>query len=142
MLVCQVRTDAVAEIDVLLLRLNSDTGANYDRENITGNFTTISSGGSRAQTSMAIGAIEAASSRASNFGPIDINIFGYSRTDAEKWAFSRGAAFGNVSADLDLFIQLLANRWRNPTAISSITLLPNTGPNFVSGSRFGLYGVG
>lgn len=142
MLTCQARTDVAAEADGVMLRFNGDTGANYDRQSLTGNAVTASALGSRAQISIQAGSVDAANSRAGNFSPVSVQILGYTRTDNEKWILSQSGVFGNVSADADLFVQVFAGRWRNTTAISSLTLLPLTGPNFVSGSRFGLYGVG
>lgn len=137
----QVRTDRVAEVDGTLLRCNLDTGANYDRQTLAVNNATLTGVAARAQTSIQVGLGGAANSRASNFSPFIVEILGYSRTDAEKWTISRSAVFGDVSADSDLFLHHFAGEWRNTTAISSITLLPNVGPNFVSGSRFSLYGI-
>lgn len=140
LLIAQARTSAVVEADAVLLRFNGDTAGNYDRQSLTGNSATASAGGSRAQSSIQIGSCEAANSRASNFSPVSVEIFGYTG-NGEKWILSRSAVFGNVSADADLFLQVFAGRWRSTAAITSITLLPGTGPNFVAGSEFQLYGV-
>ncbi len=141
MLVCQARSDAAAEVDNILIRFNSDSGANYDFEQLFGNAATPTSTASRATASLPFAIIEAANSRASNFAPAIGYVFGYTLSDREKWFLSNSATFGNVSADADMFVVQRSGRWRNPTAISSVSLLPGTGPNFVSGSRFQLYGV-
>lgn len=139
-LTIQGRTDVAAEADAVLIRLNGDTGGNYDQQRITANHTTLSGLASRAGTSFAVSA-DGANARASNFTASTFRIFGYTRTDAEKWAHSHTNNFGDISADTDLAITLRSHRWRNTAAITSITLLPLTGPNLVSGSRFTLYGV-
>lgn len=142
LLVCQARTDAAAEADTIQLRFNADSSAIYDRQRITGAATVVTAASARAGTADQIGVCEAASSRASNFSPVATWIFGYARTDAEKWTGSPiSVSFGDVSADTDLQIQIRGGRWRSTAAITSITLLPLTGPNFVSGSSFQLYGV-
>lgn len=140
-LICQIRTDVAAENDGILLRFNGDTAGNYDwsRLNIIG--TAVTATVARAATSIQVGLGEGANSRASNFSPTLAHIFGYTRTDNEKWVLSQNTAFGDVSADGDLILQERSGRWRSATAVSSITLLPLTGTNFVSGSRFDLYGV-
>lgn len=140
LLMAQLRTDRSAEIDAARLQFNGDTGNNYDEEHYTANSTTLSAAANIAAASMLIGATEAANSRSLNSGPLMIDIFNYTSA-AEKWVFSRSAAFGNVSAAADMFIQNFAGRWRGTGAITSLTLLPNTGPNFVSGCTFQLYGV-
>jgi len=140
-LICEARTDLAAEADNVLLRFNADSGANYDRQRLTVNNATLSGASARAGTSDQIGVCEAANSRASNFSPVQTRIYGYTRTDAEKWTLSHSASFGDVSADADLQIQFRGGRWRSTAAITSIVLLPATGTNFVSGSRFQLYGI-
>lgn len=139
-LISQLRTDRSAEIDAARLRLNGDTGSNYDEEHYTANSTTVSAAGNLAATSMLIGATEAANSRSLNSGPLIIDILNY-RSASEKWVLSNSAAFGNVSAATDLFIQNFIGRWRGTAAITSLTLIPNTGPNFVSGCTIQLYGL-
>lgn len=139
-IIAQLRTDRVAEIDAARLRFNGDSGGNYDEEHYTANSTTLSSAGNLAATSMAIGATEADSSRASNFGPLILDVLNYTSA-SEKWILTRSGAFGNVSAATDLFIQNYIGRWRSTAAITSLTLLPNIGPNFVSGSILQLYGL-
>lgn len=140
-LICQARTDNAAESDGLLLRFNGDTAANYDIQFISVNDTTVSGNGLRAQTSIQIASVEATNSRAANFSPVVVEIPGYARASVERWAISRSALFGNVSADTDQFLQLFAGRWRSTAAITSLTLLPLTGANFAAGSLFQLYGV-
>lgn len=140
-LIGEVRTDRAAEVDGTLLRFNGDGNNNYDRQIQTTNNATLSGGATRGTSSIQVGTGEGANSRASNFSPFQVEILGYSRTDAEKWLFSKSAVFGDVSADADLFIQFFSGRWRSTAAITSVTLLPGVGPNFVSGCHFQLYGV-
>lgn len=140
-LVCQARSDRATESDQVLLRFNGDTGANYDFQFITANSATVSSLATRAATSIQVGLAEAANSRAANFAPIIIFIPGYVRGGAERWILSQAGVFGDVSADTDLFMRDYRGRWRDTDPITSITILPNVGPNFVSGSRFQLYGI-
>jgi hypothetical protein len=138
---CQLRTDRVSEWDSVLLRFNSDTGANYDRQQLYTSGATLGASVSRAATSMAGAVAEAANSRASNFAPGIIFIPFYKETDAEKWIMGLGAYYGDVSADTDMLSIFRTNRWRSTVAITSITILPETGTNFVSGSKVSLYGI-
>jgi hypothetical protein len=141
LLICQARTDRAAEVDGVLIRFNGDSTAIYDRQSLTANNATLTGAAARAQTSIQIGAGEAANSRASNFSPTEATIYDYASTATEKWTLSQNANFGDVSADADLFWRSFAGRWRSTAAITSITILPNVGPNFVSGSIFQLYGI-
>lgn len=142
LLIGAVRSSVVAENDGLLMQFNADTGSNYDWQRMSVNNATLSGAVGRATTSIQVAAIEGASSRADSFSPVLAYIYLYSQASVyEKYCMSYNTFFGNVSADADMFLQLRGGRWRSTAAITSITLLPATGPNFVSGSGFQLYGV-
>jgi len=141
MLVAQVRSDQASETEGVFVRFNGDATAIYDWERLTSNSATLTGLATRADTSIQFGLGEGANSRASNFSPSFGYVFGYSLTTTEKWTLSSNAVFGNISADADLFLQLRAGRWRSTAAITSIIFGPTTGPNFVSGSRFQIYGI-
>ena len=142
MLIGAVRSSASAENDGLILQFNGDTGSNYDWQRMTANNTTLSGSVGRGVTSIQIGAIEAANSRAASFSPVHAYIYLYANgTTYEKYTLSQNTMFGDVSADADMFVQLRGGRWRSTAAITSITLSPTTGPNFVANSGFQLYGI-
>lgn len=136
----QLRYSSATEVDYIRLRFNADAGNNYDCQELLANGATLAGLGQRALTSAFFGVMEGASARASNWSPTLCFIFDYSRPAAETWMLALSAAFGNVSADTDLFSAFEANRWRSTVAVTSITLLPNSG-NLVAGSRLTLYGV-
>jgi len=142
-LLMQVRTDAVAEADVTLWRANGDAGANYDY--VYGRLSadgTQGSTGATASIQGLIGYTEAANSRASNFSPCVAYFPGYALATQEKWcATSIHTKMGDVSALADLAVGIASSRWRSTAAITSLTIFPSTGPNFVAGSRFALYGI-
>jgi len=147
-LAMQTCSDRVAESDNIMWRAGTgggavDSGNNYDYLywNATGG-NVQSSGASRAISAGSCGYSEAASSRASNFAPTICYWPGYALTDREKWSNPmHSARFGDVSADADMYTSHWVSRWRNTGAITSIQVYPLVGPNFVSGSRFTLYGV-
>lgn len=142
MLIGNARSSVAAENDGLLLRFNGDTGSNYDWQRMTANNATLSGAVGRGVTSIQVGAIEGANSRGDSFSPVHIHIYLYSQAAVyEKYTISHNVFFGDVSADADMFFQSRGGRWRSTAAITSITLLPLTGPNFVGGSGFQLYGV-
>lgn len=140
---CEARTDAALEGDDILLRFNGDSGANYDWSQIFYNTGTGATGATIIATNQIFLAnTEAANSRANNYAPSLSFIYGHADTDREKWVDCiQNGRFGNVSAAADVFIAARRGRWRNTSAITSIVLVPGTGPNFVSGSRFRLYGI-
>lgn len=140
-LIIQARTSVAAETDLVLLRFNGDSGANYDVQVLAINAATLTGVAARGNTSIGLGRAEGANSRADNFSPTQGWVYGYALTNREKWANGLSASFGDVSADADLREEYRTGRWRNTAVITSLTLLPNTGPNFVSGSIFQLYGL-
>lgn len=139
-LITNSRVDTAVEVDNLNIRFNGDSGANYDLQQLFGNGVTATSVASRGGTAITFGAAEGANSRANCFAPGIAWIFDYSRT-VEKRMIGLTAVFGNLSADADLFALFRVGNWRNSNVITSIVITPATGPNFVTGSRFQLYGI-
>jgi hypothetical protein len=141
-LVCQLRSDRTAENDAIGVRFNGDSGNNYDyiqmQARAAGMFVAIS----RATSSMRGGICEAANSRSNNFSPALFTIPAYSLTGREKWLCAfHSSAMGNVSADTDVFVEHTSGRWRNTASITSVTIFPLLGTNWVSGNIFQLYGI-
>lgn len=143
-LVCEARSDRIAEADTVALRFNADAGNNYDyifRGGQNGNIFTCTA--VIATSSIPIAQIDASNARANNFPGWMTYILGYNDTDRDKWLSTPSSgSFGDVSATSDLRIIDYRGRWRNDSDIvTSINLLPLFGSNFVSGSRFRLYAV-
>jgi len=142
-LVCQLRTDRVAELDSVHLRFNGDSGNNYDRYQVFFNAGATTYSPSRGISAIqSLWICEAASSRASNFSAGITYLPGYKQTDRDKWAIAGlSEAYGDVSADNDMYLRYGSGRWRNNNAITSITILPDIGPNFVADCVLQLYGI-
>lgn len=139
-LMCSTRTDRAAETDTLAIRVNGDSGANYDFQQLFGSSATASASTLRATTSLIVGVSEAAQSRGGAFAPAIVWLWDYT-TAQDKYSIGLSGLIGNLSADADLNIGVRMGHWRNLNDITSLVVLPLTGPNFVSGSRFQLYGI-
>lgn len=137
------RTDRVSEDDAVAMQFNGDTGNNYDRAASTITSAGISTVVGRAGNKIVPCRSEAANSTAGAFSNISILIPSYSNTDTWKTCGNNAISFsrGNASADADLGLVMGAGTWNSTAAIHTIRLYPNTGPNFVSGTRFYLWGV-
>jgi len=138
----QARTNCGAESDIMTIRLNSSSAAEYDYfitefQNSTTFYYDV-----RADTGIALGRCEAANSRNNNFTGFLVSIPGYSASLREKWVLSSiSGAFGDVSADTDMFNSLFHGRWRSGSPITDITSYPQNGTGISASSIFQLYGV-
>jgi hypothetical protein len=132
-LLTQIRTTRSATSDGGFVRANSDSGANYTR---VGMYGTGSGTGSFTGTETGF-YLQLTGSTATS-GVFDMNILqimDYSATDKHKTALLRESE-NQVSTVL-----AEAQRWANTAAITSLTIVPQVGPNFTSGSTFALYGI-
>jgi hypothetical protein len=126
--------------DPLWVRFNSDTANNYSFTNFyayQGNVVYSDRAGN-------IGYFQAYSAQTANnpanlFSTIEIYIPNYTST-ATRQVNVTGMT-EQTSASGVYVANTSAINWRGTAAISTITLTLQTGPNFVSGSRFDLYGI-
>lgn len=113
------------------IRFNSDTGGNYSSVGVRGDGATASSSAIGNQT--VAYADQTAFGDAANRHNHIIQMLDYSATDKHKTFLSRA---NNASRGVDL----IAARWANTSAITTIRLFYEVG-NITSGSRFDLYGI-
>lgn len=143
MFVFQARGDTAAADVAATLRLNGDTGANYDFMAVY-NATAASITGSEsfAVTSIAptLGTLPAATAPASTFGSLIVTIPNYAGTVANKsvhcdFATKIGTSTGNM------YVIRTSAFWRSTAAVNQLTILAGAG-NFIIGSRLTVYGMG
>jgi hypothetical protein len=129
------RTDA--DSDPILIRFNSDSGNNYARHGLRAGFGSLSSVGSTAQSAIFLTENSAVNKNASNiFTPIVADLLNPFE-DRQKTV--RGIS--GLLASGWYGTELWSGNWANTSAITTITLLPLIGANFVAGCRFSLYGT-
>lgn len=114
----------------LLMRLNADTGSNYNNHALVGNGSAVSSIAGTSTSSMRIGFVAGG-----QFGASITDILDAYSTTKNKTSRTLVGAIADVNE-----IQLASAAWRNTASITSITLLPSAG-NIATGSRFSLYGI-
>jgi hypothetical protein len=109
------------------MRLNGDTGNNYSDTTMTGTGSAASSSRNSSQPYFWFGVMGTGQSVAL------FHIMNYSNSTTNKTVLHRmGNSVGYSQASVGL--------WRSTSAVTSVTLLPNSG-NFASGSIFTLFGI-
>lgn len=140
-LLSSARTDRVLTVDNISVRFNADAGNNYDKQEVYGNNAAVGGGtASLGVTAIPAAVCDAANSRANSFGGGHIFILNYTNTNFEKDIYGISGNEGTPTS-ATMFAMLRYGHWRSQAAITSITILPGTGPNFVANSIFQLYGV-
>jgi len=138
-LVIMARSTRSVVTESILGRLNGDTGSNYHFSMLLVNAGTTSHSATANQTTMNLGVIAAASATSGRAGSLIIDIPDYARTTFHKMVFASETEFVS-DTNTDFAQRYSSNLWKNTAAITSITILLTTGPNFLSGSTFTLYG--
>jgi len=130
-----------AGIDQINIRFNSDTGSNYITNHyIQGNGSAVYGGANTSGTLMTVYRLTAdgAPTLASSFGTSIIDILDYSNTNKYKTLRALGGQDMNTVSG-EVFIVSAA--WMSTSAVTSITITPNTGTLFNQYSQFALYGI-
>lgn len=136
--VIQARGTTAATTTVLVVRINNDSGSNYDYQSLTGNVSSASSAETFGQTIISLGSMPAASAGASLASHTRVEFANYTGTTFNKTVLSEhankvGTASGNiVRSDVSGF-------WRSTAAITRLTFTPGAG-NFEVGTVATLYG--
>jgi len=134
------KTDRSHIRDGLKLTFNGDTGSNYAATYIYSSY---------------FGANSYRSSGASSIGDIEIRgdtgygVFGtgwiwipnYASTVGYKPFTVRSGAGSSSSTDHEWPQNIIGGQWRSTSAITSVTLTVDNGPNIITGSSFTLWGV-
>jgi hypothetical protein len=119
------------------LRFNGDTGSNYTYHFLDGNGSSASAGAGTSQTRILAGRAGAANSGSNIFGANVLDVLDYANTNKYKTA----RILGGIDRNGDGNIRLDSGVWMNTAAVTSLTISPTTGNNFVQYSSFALYGI-
>jgi hypothetical protein len=139
LIIASLRGTTAATAVNSLMRLNGDTGSNYDNQRMNASGATPDAGESFGDSGMNL-SIPAASATASVFGGHVIFIPNYVVTTQNKVALIFGARkIGTASTNLQTRMDVAF--WRNSNAITSVTLLPTSG-NLLADSRASAYLLG
>jgi hypothetical protein len=130
------RLDSAFSGGTLLFQFNGDTGSNYARHFIQGSGSSVTA---TAQSSVSYGDAGNSVGGAQStgvFGAAVLDILDFSSTSKNTTT----RALGGVAGSSYNSIRLVSSLWNNTAAVTSIRLYQGATDNFVSGSRFSLYG--
>lgn len=125
------------------MRFNSDSTAIYDYEEDAAVGSSPGAAESLSDTGAKLAQIAGASAIAGSCGIFVCNIPWYTGTTFWKTFTSNNmlqAQTTSTAQSGQLYTKQWTGRWRSTSAITSITIFPETG-NFITGSSFALYGL-
>lgn len=121
--------------DNIIMRFNSDSGANYTRHVLYGTGAAATASGSTGVSSIGVGSFfNGSDTTQPQVGIIDIH--DYASTSKNKTVRAFTGIDMNGSGDVDL----ISGLWINTNAVSTITLSV-VGNTFSTNSTFALYGI-
>jgi len=129
LLAISARSTHSTEADNILLSLNSST-ANFSGRYLFGNGSTVASGTDTRESGGYTGSV----ATANTFSNVQVYFSNY--TSSANKSFSVDSVTENNSTNVSLYID--AKLWSDTSAISSMTLTPNSG-NFVQYTTASLY---
>ena len=129
------RSDRANTLDAMIIQVNGDTGTNYKTHQLVGNGSSASSGAESYANGWEFMYVPGNNASSGVFGAGVVDILDPFETTKNK---TKRSLSGVLS---DTYIQLSSGVWLNTAAITSITFDQRYGSNFVSGSRFSLYGI-
>lgn len=132
------KTDRALNRDTINLTFNGTSGGTaYSRHGLYGDGSTVGAEGSQSQPSIFILRASGNSSATSIFGGIIVDILDYTNTNKYKTVRSLGGVDTNGAGEITFY----SGSYQATTSISSITLSPVNGTNFLQYSSFALYGI-
>jgi hypothetical protein len=120
-------------------QLNGDAASNYSTHELVGNAASVGSGGGANTSTPFVFRVAGTAADSGSFGAGIVDIL--DAFDTTKFTTLRGFSGGHfLSGANPAIVQLASANWRNTAALTSATLKSAVG-DFVSYSRFSLYGV-
>ena len=131
------RSSSAGASDQINIVFNGDTSTNYSITQVYGNNSAAGSFGTTSTTQGRINYIDVSGQTANTFGIGEIYIPNYAAaTTKQTLGFSASESNDTTTP----YVVNVGFLYRGTSAISSITL-QTAGSNYVSGSRFDLYGI-
>lgn len=132
------RTTEAVELSSVLVRLNADSGANYDIQRIQGANVTAAATATAATTSWVL-EVSGANAQTGAVGVARMAIPSYTQTTFHKVATITLATLEDTVGSQRA--GAIGGRWRNTAAVTRMSITAGSG-NLLAGSRLLIYGVG
>ena len=140
-LIAQLRDDSAGtSLGTSLIRLNNDSGTNYNTQVLSGNNVSTTASPLAATTS-GTGPLQVNGGANANyfgFGQILIPFYGTGATAFRQILIESGSVDSVAAND---FCRMGATVWKSTSAVTRVTVLTGAGSNFVAGSAGILYGI-
>jgi hypothetical protein len=135
---CSVRTDRAAIIDDINVTINGVGGTSYSYVFLRGDGAATSSSRVSDRSNLNLNQNANGNTTLSNtFSNFELYIPGYTASQNKQIGLF-SVQEDNIST---AFIVSQGSSFRNTGAITTISLVPNSGPNFLTNSSFYLYGI-
>lgn len=131
------RTDEATNFSSAIMRINGDTGANYDTQDVQGLNTGTNAAVTLAATSWNQQVLPGASDAAGTFGVFQITIPAYTQTTARKVAAMTQGVVDTTAANCYARAQVC--NWRSTAAINQISVAAPGAQKLKAGSRMVIY---
>jgi hypothetical protein len=138
-LICFLRGTTSATAIATSLRVNNDSGSNYDYQYQLGTNTTSAANRANGTAQILFGDAPAATAPANVFSYATMLVPNYASSSYNKTAqIETNGKFGTGAGDQE--IVSISGNWRSTAAITRLTIIPSSG-NWDIGSRATLYGL-
>jgi len=131
------RTSISGTEDTLIAQLNSDTGSNYAWHGLVGTGSAAVAAAGSSQNHFRTFRVAGNTETASVIGAGVIDILDYADTSKNTTVRTFGGMDGNGNGQATLYSGL----WASTSAVTSIKIYANTGPNLLQHSTAALFGV-
>jgi hypothetical protein len=141
MVVAILRSPAAVPTSVANMRINGDTGVNYDEVGVNGGNSTANAYSVPTVGAIQVAVIPGATAAATAFSSMELWLPYYAKTTNRKTVNVLSTSDASSTA-ATLISEANGGTWLNPAAISSFNLFPGAAPGpFAAGSFASLYGL-
>jgi hypothetical protein len=120
--------------DYAFIRFNSDTGSNYAFHRLYGYSGSVYSTAGTSITAARMGITPRNGETSGLFNPVVVDIL-------DPFSSSKNKTLRSLSGGTGVTMNMMSGLWMNTTAVTSVSIVEGGGGNFVTGSRFSIYGI-